>query len=188
MNGFKQIIRYWKAGRLLHLVASLAFTMAVFSFITLIKINYHYDSSSWFIWLAIFIIFFNMAVLAELDGYSRYQNYKQVKDQMFLNGYQERQLNPLLKSSCQREAALLATTELGLGNKVRNYFFAKGYRWYHILPDFLFENPLFLFTGYFWRTTFFAPFYPSKIDYDALECCVEFQIELSKFFLKQSKT
>jgi len=88
---------------------------------------------------------------------------------MFLNGYQERQLKPLLKSSCQREAAILAADELGQGKKVRNYFLLRGYRWFHIIPDFVFNNPLFLFTNFFWRTTFFTPYYPPKVNYDGLE-------------------
>ena len=183
MKYSKLIIRYWKVGRLLHLVAALAFTMAVYSFISVKNINFYLDTSSWFIWLAVFIIFFNMFILAELDGYSRFQNYKQVKDQMFLNGYQKRQLNPLLKSSCQREAAILAASELGIGNKVRNYFFLEGYRWYHIIPDFIFRNPLFLFSIFFWRTTFFTPYYSPKVKYDELDSsAMEFYIFSTKSF------
>jgi hypothetical protein len=169
MKKLKLIIRYLKVGRLLHFVSALAFTMAIFSFITLKNMGFYSDIFSWFMWLVTFIIFFNMCILAELDGYSRFQNYKQVKDQMFLNGYQERQLKPLLKSSCQREAALLAANELGYGKEVKSYFQRKGYRWYHIIPDFVIHNPLFFFSAFFWRTTFFTPHYEPKVDYDQLE-------------------
>jgi len=169
MNKSKFIIRYLKVGKLLHLVALVALMVAVFSFFILKKLFYSTDPYLWFTWLSLFISFFNMCILAELDGYSRFQNYKQVKDQMFLNGLQERQLKPLLKSSCQRSAALLAGKELGIGEKVRSYFFDQGYRWYHITPDFIFRNPLFFFSTFFWRTTFFTPYYESKVNYDQLE-------------------
>ena len=163
------IIRYWKVGTLLHFVAALAFTVAVYSFSTLSNIDFYSVNILWFIWLAVFIIFFNMSILAELDGYSRFQNYKQVKDQMFLNGYQERQLKPLLKSSCQRKAANLAADELGCGKEVQSYFYREGYRWYHIIPDFVFHNPRFFFSSFFWRTTFFTPHYLPKVNYDKIE-------------------
>ena len=169
MKKSKRLIRYWKVGRLLHFVAALAFLITVHSFRTLINIDFYSDNFSWFIWLTIFIIFFNMSILAELDGYSRFQNYKQVKDQIFLNGFQERQLKPLMTSSCQRGAALLAGTELGFYTEVKNFFYKNGYRWYHIIPDFVFNNPLFFFTNFFWRTTFFAPYYSPKIKYDNTE-------------------
>jgi hypothetical protein len=165
----KLIIRYWKVGKLLHVVSALAFLIAIFSFTALKNINFYSDSFMWFIWLTIFIIFFNMCILTELDGYSRFQNYKQLKDQMFFNGYQERQLKPLLKSSCQRQAAKLAADELGLGKEVRSYYDKKGYRWYHIIPDFVIHNPLFFFSAFFWRTTFFTPYYEPKVNYDKLE-------------------
>lgn len=169
MDKSKFIIRYFKVGKLLHLVAFVASMVSVFSFFNLKNLFYNADPYLWFTWLVLFVSFFNMCILAELDGYSRFQNYKQVKDQMFLNGLQERQLKPLLKSSCQREAAILAGDELGIGEEVRNYFLQKGYKWYHIIPDFVLKNPIFIFTTFFWRTTFFTPFYKPKINYDQLE-------------------
>lgn len=169
MNKSKFIIRYFKVGKLLHLVALVACMVALFSFFYLKNLFYSADPYLWFSWLILFVSFFNMCILAELDGYSRFQNYKQVKDQMFLNGLHERQLKPLLKSSCQREAAILAGDELGIGEEVRSYFFQEGYKWYHIIPDFVLKNPIFFFTKFFWRTTFFTKYYKPKINYDQLE-------------------
>jgi hypothetical protein len=168
MKKSKLIIRFLRIGRLLHFVAALAFSITVISFIRLININFYSDNYSFFIWIAIFILFFSMSILAELDGYSRFQNYKQVKDQIYLNGFQERLLKPLMISSCQREAALLAGEELDCFYDVKNYFYSRGYRWYHILPDFVFKNPLFFFRNYFWRTTFFTPYYEPKVNFDQL--------------------
>jgi len=168
MNGTKTIIRYWKVGKLLHVVAILAFFMALQSYFVLQDLDANISYSLWIMWLLIFICFFNMSVLAELDGYSRFQNYKQIKDQIYLNGYQDRLLKPLSKSSCQRAAAILASEELGVRDSTAKYFYVKGYRWYHVIPDFLFRDPLLFFTPFFWRTTFFAPYYKSKVDYENL--------------------
>lgn len=168
MKKLNLFIRYWKVGKLLHFVAALALFIAFQSFLILQNFDSNISTLDWWIWLIIFISFFNMIILAELDGFSRFQNYKQVKDQIYFNGYQERILKPLSKSSCQRAAAILAGDELGIKNKITTYFFNKGYRWYHIVPDFVFNNPLFFFTPFFWRSTFFAPYYKSKINYDKL--------------------
>lgn len=162
------IKRYWKVGKLLHIVAFLAFFFSVFSFTTLQELNFNLDIFSFLAWIFIFICFFNMSILAELDAYSRFQNYKQIKDQIYFNGCQHRLVKPLSKSSCQRSAVILAGNELGCGNEVRTYFYNSGYRWYHIIPDFVFSNPLLFFTAFFWRTTFFAPRYQSKIDFNLI--------------------
>jgi hypothetical protein len=163
------LIRYYKVGRFLHVVATLAFTVAFYAGILLLELQETTESLAWYAWLYVLVVFLVMAILAELDGYSRFQNYKQVKDQLFCNGYQERLLKPLERSSCQREAAILAGDELGIGNQIRKYYYAKGYRWYHIIPDFVFQYPLFFFSAYFWRTTFFTPYYKPKIDYAKLD-------------------
>jgi len=168
MKKINSLIRYWKVGKLLHFVAFLAFFIALQSYLVLQNMNGEVSSSVWILWLIIFICFFNMAVLAELDGYSRYQNYKQIKDQIYLNGYQERLLKPLSKSSCQRAAVILAGDELGIKRNIEKYFYDRGYRWYHVIPDFVFKDPLLFFTVYFWRTTFFSPYYKPKIDFNNL--------------------
>lgn len=168
MKKINSLIRYWKVGKLLHFVAFLAFFIALQSYLVLQNMNGEVSTTVWILWLMIFICFFNMAVLAELDGYSRYQNYKQIKDQIYLNGCQERLLKPLSKSSCQRAAVILAGDELGIKMIVEKYFYDKGYRWYHVIPDFVFKDPLLFFTLYFWRTTFFSPYYKPKINYNVL--------------------
>ncbi len=165
MLNLKEIYRYYMVGRFLHVTALLAFSIAIFS---LFRVNFEQnDGSIW--WLAVLIVFGSMGMLAQMDAYSRFQNYKQVKDQVFLNGYQERILHALLRSSCQRDAARFACDELDMGKEARNYFYKNGYRWYNIIPDFVFQYPLFFFSSFFWRTTFFAPYYKAKIDFDKLE-------------------
>jgi len=152
-------------GRFLHVAALLAFSIAIFS---LFRVNFKQNEGAiW--WLAMGIVFGSMGILAQMDAYSRFQNYKQVKDQVFLNGYQERILHALLRSSCQRDAARFACDELNFGKEARNYFSGNGYSWYHVIPDFVFQYPLFFFSSFFWRTTFFAPYYKAKIDFEKLE-------------------
>lgn len=104
-------------------------------------------------------------VSAQFDARSRFQNYKKIKDQIYLFGFSERILKPVLKSRCQRDAALIAAKELGHGNKCRRYFKRKGYHWYHLLPDFVFTYPHFFFTRYFWLSTFFVPYYKPRVKF-----------------------
>ncbi len=162
------LIRFYKVGKLLHFVALLALFLAVFALVVLMTKDVG-NTLEFYFYLYLLITFSLMAVMAELDGYSRFQNYKQVKDQLYFNGYQERLLKPLLRSSCQREAAILAGSELGIESEVKDYFYEKGYRWYHIIPDFVFQYPLFFFSLYFWRTTFFTPYYKSRVDYKQVD-------------------
>ena len=67
-------------------------------------------------WFASFFLA-NM-ILSQLDARSRWQNYKQIKDYLYGFGYRERIFKPLLKSSCQRQAALIAAEELGYRARV----------------------------------------------------------------------
>jgi hypothetical protein len=110
----------------------------------------------------------SLPVLSQLDARSRYQNYKQIKDQIYFYGFNTKIVRPTIKSRCQRDAALLAAKELGFGEQCRQFFRLNGYRWYHIFPDFLFQRPDFLLTKYFWTTTFFSPTYIQRVDYSTV--------------------
>ena len=165
----ENIKRYYRVGNFLHIVALFALLITLYSIYQIWWPGSDSGNSSYYIWLSILIVFGCMCILAELDGYSRFQNYKQLKDQIYLNGYQERLLKPLLKSSCHREAAVVACTELGIGELGKNFFLNRGYRWYHIIPDFVFQYPLFFFSNFFWRTTFFTPYYRSQVDFKELD-------------------
>lgn len=169
MIDIHQFIRYYKVGNFLHIVALLAFSFDVVAISKLFVLSYSSSPVTYMLWVSVLVIFGSMFVLAELDGYSRFQNYKQVKDQVYMNGYQERLLKPLTRSSCQREAAILACEELGLSIEVKRYFWEKGYRWFHIIPDFVWVHPFFFFSEFFWRTTFFTPHYKPKFNYNDLD-------------------
>jgi len=127
-----------------------------------------YSAFEEIVFFLLMVFFFTNSILAELDARSRYQNYKQIKDHLYLNGYHERILRTMLKSMCQRDAALVAANELGMGKSCALYFKSHGYKWYHLIPDFVFDQPLFLFTKYFWMSTFFVPVYHPKVDFYSL--------------------
>ncbi len=108
-------------------------------------------------WLLIFLA--SLPVFSQLDARCRYQDYKRVKDLFLRFGFDTRILKTLLKSRCQRDAAMVAALESGHGESCRAFYYRQGYRWYHILPDFLFSSPQFLVSRHFWQSTFFLKTY-----------------------------
>ena len=109
-----------------------------------------------FIWLA------TLPIFAQLDARSRFQNYKLLKDLFYRYGFRYKFVKALRHSRCQRDAALVAAGEMGYKSITHKYYVRCGYQWYHLLPDFIFKHPLYLFTKGFWLTTFFARTYHSK--------------------------
>ena len=114
---------------------------------------------------AILAFLVSLPVLSQLDARSRFQSYKRVKDSLHKHGFDPRILRPFIKSRCQRDAVLAAADELGYKTHCRIYFRSQGYRWYHILPDFVITHPGFLVSRQFWQSTFFAKTYRSKTEY-----------------------
>lgn len=108
--------------------------------------------------------FISMPFFPQMDARSRYQNYKMLRDQFYFYGFQPRIVKPFIKSRCQRDTAIAAAEELRLADACKNHFYQKGYRWYHLFPDFIFANPRFLLNKHFWLTTFFAKEYHSRVD------------------------
>lgn len=108
-----------------------------------------------------FLIGKTIPVFAVLDARSRYQDYKKAKDLFFKNGFKPRIANLFIHSRCQREAVLVAARDLGLTPLLSRYYLKKGYRWYHILPNFTFKRPGIFFTIKYWKRTLFASSYKS---------------------------
>jgi hypothetical protein len=165
-SGTLKILRsYLIAGKLLHFITLIEILAIVFLIPLISKIDA--GSNIIIIGLKLFATSYviSLPLFAQLDARSRFQNYKQIKDQIFIYGFDKRIFKPVLKSRCQRDAAWLSAKELGHGEKCRIYFYLNGYRWFHLFPDFVFSNPQFIFTSYFWKTTFFSSKYVSKIDY-----------------------
>lgn len=164
-----QIKSYILSGRLLHIITLIELILIIFLLPIIFEIKT--NGSIGLILLKSYLICYiiSLPVFAQLDARSRYQNYKQIKDQLYLYGYSQRLLKPVLKSRCQRDAALTSAKELGFSHQCTEIFKGHGYRWYHILPDFVFKQPQFFITKYFWRTTFFAPTYKPKVDFSNIK-------------------
>lgn len=161
-------LRYINVGRLLHLIAFLDLVISGMAVYFIVTIDGASNPGVVAIWTLVLIMFGGMSIYAELDGYSRFQDYKRVKDQIYFYGFQDRIIRRILRSRCQRDAGLLACKELGLGTEVKEYYTKSGYRWYHIIPDFVFDDPGFFFKSYFWMGTFFTPYYEPKVDYSLI--------------------
>jgi hypothetical protein len=158
---YKRIFSYIRTGFILH-----AFSIIVFS---LFLLCYNQLSESKGFILLVFsllsMFLFSISITSQLDAYSRYQDYKRVKDLLYKHGFRELFMKPYSRSRCQRNAISEAALQLGILPLINSYFYQAGYRWYHIIPSILIENPLVIFTRGYWYSTFFVPKYESKFFY-----------------------
>jgi hypothetical protein len=158
---------YLKLGYLLHLmtIAEIACIIGCFLQFDLIK----WVQGEFIVLKSVILFAFASApIFPQCDARSRYQNYKQVKDHLYIYGFQPRIIKPFSFSRCQRDAVIAAAEELGMEKECIQYFSDQGHRWYHVLPDFLYHKPGYLFQKAFWLNTFFAKEYHSKIDFAAI--------------------
>jgi len=102
-----------------------------------------------------------LVIFALLDARSRLQDYKKAKDLFMENSFKPRVANLFIHSKCQREAVRIAAMDLGHINSLDRYYREKGYRWYHIIPDFALKRPSLILTPRYWKKTLFAPNYSS---------------------------
>jgi len=162
---------YLVVGRLLYLSMWL-FVLESLLFWRALK--HAYLNGHHFLLLAFWVICFGFSFvhifLVMADGWSRFQNYKRIKDQLFLYGFKPRLAQMYMGSKCQRMAVETAAAELGIGPEVRRYYYDQGYRWFHFVPDFMIRDPFFFFRGYFWNRTFLEKHYEPQFDFHRLEC------------------
>ena len=97
-----------------------------------------------------------VAVLAELDALSRARQYKKLRKCFSKGCLSHTSMNNMLTSRCQRDTLTVAAADSGHGDEVRSYIRSKGYRWHHILPDFVLQRPGYVFTKDFWKKSFFV--------------------------------
>ncbi len=119
-------------------------------------------------WFYCFLFSFVHIFLVIMDSWSRYQNYKRIKDQFFLHGFSPHLAQHFIGSKCQRRAVCIAGRELGIEAEVKNFYRSKGVKSYHFIPYPLLRNPLFLFHPRFWSRTFLEKYYESKFDLKSL--------------------
>ena len=104
-------------------------------------------------------------LFTQLDARSRFQEYKQIRDQLARYGPDRRIFKSLARSRCQRDAAIAAARQLGYAKHCHFFYWAAGYRWFHLLPDFVTGHPRFFISAAFWRKTFFMPTYQARTQF-----------------------
>lgn len=113
--------------------------------------NHEYEATALILWA---LGWLTVALFACADGIARHREYQRIKAMLQRHGYNERIMQPVSRSRCQRDAAMLAAREVGHCRQTAAYFRALGYRWYHILPDMVRRNPFAFLSPRFLRTSF----------------------------------
>lgn len=119
-------------------------------------------------WSGSFLFSFVHIFLVIMDSWSRFQNYKRLKDQLYTYSFQPKIANNYLVSKCQRRALKIACNELDLSNEYHRFLELRGVKWHHFIPYFMVQDPLFLFKRYFWNRTFLEKYYEPKYDFRKL--------------------
>ncbi|SEA76372.1 hypothetical protein [Pedobacter hartonius] len=158
-------VSYWNVGILLHFSVIL-FVMESWFYWTKLK-NAYLDEAAFFMvfWLGCLLFAFTHIFLVIMDAWSRFQNYKRIKDNLYIHGFSPKIAAPYMGSKCQRTAFLVAAKELGMENEVISYYQRIGIRWYHFIPKFMIQDPLFLFRKSFVSRTFLEKYYKPRFNF-----------------------
>ena len=149
---------YLRVGVILHL-----FCLTSLSLFVLVLIYMTAPTSWQLLWKSLLSSFLlSVSITTQMDAWSRYQNYKMMKDLFHIYGFRRLLVKPWSRSRCQRDAVVEAASQLGLRSSATDHFYSLGYRWYHIIPSVLIEDPMLLLSKGYWRTTFFVPAYQSR--------------------------
>ena len=116
-------------------------------------------------WLWCLMFSFIHIFLVTMDVWSRFQNYKRVKDHLFQHGFTPKIAEHYRGSKCQRMALVAAAKELGMETEIKQYYSSLGVKWYHFVPQFMIHDPLFPFKKYFWSRTFLEKYYEPKFEF-----------------------
>ncbi|WP_022660654.1 hypothetical protein [Paucidesulfovibrio longus] len=95
-----------------------------------------------------------LGFIALLDAIARHLDYRRIRRMLERYGFHERVFRVVASSRCQRDAALLAARRTGHLPQARRFFRQLGYRWYHLLPDKVADNPFHFFNPDFLRQAF----------------------------------
>lgn len=95
-----------------------------------------------------------LAAICWLDAFSRHRDYRRIKAMLDKYGFKPRVFHLVSTSRCQRDAALFAAKKAGCLPQARAHFHALGYRWFHLLPDPVVDNPFNFFNINFLRQAF----------------------------------
>jgi len=97
--------------------------------------------------------FLNAVWISLADAYNRYREYLRLRALLSRHGFRPMILRAGSGSRCQRDAALAAAHETGHRDQAERYYRELGYRWYHLLPDGIGKDPLFLIRPRFIKAT-----------------------------------
>jgi hypothetical protein len=159
---------YFRVGRLLY-GALLLFILESWVYGVQLRQAINLEATVWIVfWAWSFLFSFIHIYLVIMDGWSRYQNYKRAKDQLFIHGFSEKIALFYIGSKCQRMAVKTAAEELGVSDQLQQYYRDFGVKWHHYIPYFMINEPFFLFKKIFWSRTFLERFYEPKFDYRAM--------------------
>lgn len=160
--GVQRCIRYFRVGFLLHAAAGagiilfLAAGRSALDYFKLCSFLECLMSGLLAFWGLSIVIF------SQFDAFSRFQNYKQVKDLFHENGFDERIARLFTGSRCQRDSLMTAALDLDCAQELNEYLKARGYKWFHLIPDIFFDHPPAVFNRRFWKKTLFEKNYHSK--------------------------
>ena len=161
-------ISYLKVGKLLY-ISLLLFTAESWFFYELLQKTDSSNHKVRFVMFAgCFLFSFLHIFLVLMDGWSRFQNYKRIKDQLYIYGFHPRLAASYSGSKCQRNAAIVAAAELGLDDQINQFYYKLGIRWFHYIPYFMIQDPLFPFRRSFWSRTFLEKSYTLKFDFSQI--------------------
>jgi hypothetical protein len=160
---------YLNVGKLLY------YSLIIFIFETVVywvQFDKAFRSENWLLaifWFGSVLFAFTHIFLVMMDGWSRFQNYKRIKDHIYQHGFTVQIASHYKGSKCQRRAVIVAAAELGHEKEAYDYFATLNLKWYNIVPHFMLKDPLFLFKRYFWSRTFLEKYYTAKYNYRELE-------------------
>ena len=109
-----RLISYLKVVYLQHLfcIFEIVFLIAMYKWL---NVEAWLHKGSIILKMILLLSFKSIPFFPQLDAWSRYQNYKMLRDEFYYYGFQPRLIKPFIKSRCQRDAVLAAAEALGFG-------------------------------------------------------------------------
>lgn len=97
----------------------------------LAEVNY----GSGIFWGANLLASFTILAASEWVAVNNLSKYERLKKDLERFGWDERLIQPHIRTWCGRHIARIAAIDCGFKNKVNEYYSEKGYQWYHFSPS-----------------------------------------------------
>ncbi|EAQ50440.1 MULTISPECIES: hypothetical protein [Leeuwenhoekiella] len=158
-------VSYWNVSKLLYGALFLFILETVFYYTKFVEAYTEKTILIIAFWLWCLMFSFIHIFLVTMDVWSRFQNYKRIKDHLFQHGFTPKIAEHYKGSKCQRMALYAAAKELGMETEIKQHYAQAGIKWYHFIPQFMIQDPLFPFKKYFWSRTFLEKYYEPKFEF-----------------------